>query len=150
MATKKKPAKTLDLEMFSTHLEEMVSAPALPLVVKESELLKAVREKYDLLKSVLVDRGYTYQRVCETLVKSGLEKGAYPRALKQALTKVAEERGEVWEDGRAKSKHNNHQAEHSEEPDSQESNEGAKVNQPPSIQSKPSRNNKFVDMPANL
>jgi hypothetical protein len=150
MATKKKPAKTLDLDILSTHLEEMVSAPAPSLVVKESELLKAVREKYELLKSVIVDRGYTYQRVCETLVKSGLKKGAYPRALKQALIKVAEERGEVWNDGRAKDKQNGNQTEHSEEPASEKPSKGTKIHQPPLIQSNSTQAQKFVEMPKNL
>jgi len=150
MATKKKSAKTLDLDMFSAHLEEMVSAPAPSLVTKETELVKAVREKYDLLKSVIVDRGYTYQRVCDTLVKSGLKKGAYPRALKEALIKVAEERGEVWNDGRAKGKQNNHQSDRSEESISEESNENTRIHQLPLSQSNPAQSKKFVEMPEDL
>jgi hypothetical protein len=150
MAAKKKLAKTLDLDALSAHLEEMVTTPDSPVIAKESELLKAVREKYDLFKSVIVDRGYTYQKVCATLVKSGLEKGAYPRALKQALIKVAEERGEVWDDGRAKGKPNNDQTEHSEAPTSKESNAGTGINQPPLPQVTPARSHKFVEMPKNL
>jgi hypothetical protein len=150
MAAKKKLAKTLDLDAFSAHLEEMVNAPDSLLVTKESELLKAVREKYELLKSVIVDRGYTYQTVCETLVKSGLKKGAYPRALKQALIKVAEERGEVWNDGRVKGKQNDPDAEHFETPTSEESDEGAEVHQLSLPQSNPAQSHKFVEMPQKL
>ncbi len=116
MGTKKKPKKNeieFDLDAFSAELEEMASADRPPPPPKESELLKVVREKYDLLKAAIITRGHPYQKICDSLIKAGLVQGAYPRALKETLIKIAAERGEVWDDGRKKFKLGGTQAEES-------------------------------------
>jgi hypothetical protein len=126
MGTRRKPKKTeteFDLDAFSAGLEEMAATdkPAPP--PKESELLKVVREKYDLLKIAIVVRHRTYKDICDKLVETGLEQGVYTRALKDALVKVAIERGEIWDDGRPKPKPKSDQTEN------QKSNAGTRDHQ---------------------
>lgn len=146
MGTKKKPKKTeseFDLDAFSAELEEMAAVDRPPPPPKESELLKAVREKYDLLKVAIVTRGHPYQKICDSLIKAGLVQGAYPRALKEALIKVAAERGEVWEDGRKKPKSIGTQAEES-------GAENAAIQGNGRPQTDSVKESKFVEVPSGL